>query len=82
MRGWPSRRTTIVAHWRQRDALLGQKLQWQSGEGTAAGIDDSGALAVETPAGRVFLDAGEVHLRAMMYLRWGISAEGLAQTQD
>jgi BirA family biotin operon repressor/biotin-[acetyl-CoA-carboxylase] ligase len=54
---------TIVAHWRQRDALLGQKVQWQSGEGTAAGIDDSGALAVETPAGRVFLDAGEVHLR-------------------
>ena len=53
----------IVAHWRQRDALLGQKVQWQSGEGIAAGIDDSGALAVETPAGRVFLDAGEVHLR-------------------
>jgi BirA family transcriptional regulator, biotin operon repressor / biotin---[acetyl-CoA-carboxylase] ligase len=52
----------ILTAWRTRDALQGQKVQWQSGEGTAAGIDDTGALIVETAAGREFLDAGEVHL--------------------
>ena len=30
--------------------------------GTAAGIDDSGALLVDTDDGRVALQAGEVHL--------------------
>jgi BirA family biotin operon repressor/biotin-[acetyl-CoA-carboxylase] ligase len=54
---------TILAHWRTRDALLGQTIQWQSGEGVAEGIDKTGALIVQTPSGRVFLDAGEVHLR-------------------
>jgi BirA family transcriptional regulator, biotin operon repressor / biotin---[acetyl-CoA-carboxylase] ligase len=53
----------ILTAWRARDALEGQKVQWQSGEGTAAGINDSGALIVETASGREFLDAGEVHLR-------------------
>lgn len=52
----------IVGEWRERDALLGEAVRWQGGEGTATGIDESGALIVETPAGRVTLDAGEVHL--------------------
>jgi len=37
-------------------------VRWDAGEGTAAGIDESGALLVDTPEGRVTLDAGEVHL--------------------
>ena len=39
-------------------------MRWANGskEGTAAGVDDSGALIVETGDGRVTLDAGEVHL--------------------
>jgi BirA family transcriptional regulator, biotin operon repressor / biotin---[acetyl-CoA-carboxylase] ligase len=53
----------IVASWRARDALEGQKVQWQSGEGVAEGINEDGALIVRTTSGRVFLDAGEVHLR-------------------
>jgi BirA family biotin operon repressor/biotin-[acetyl-CoA-carboxylase] ligase len=53
---------SIVAEWRERDALSGQLVRWQGGEGTAAGIDESGALIVDTSSGRVTLDAGEVHL--------------------
>jgi BirA family biotin operon repressor/biotin-[acetyl-CoA-carboxylase] ligase len=52
----------IVTEWRERDALRDQMVRWQGGEGTATGIDDSGALIVETSSGRVTLDAGEVHL--------------------
>jgi BirA family transcriptional regulator, biotin operon repressor / biotin---[acetyl-CoA-carboxylase] ligase len=52
----------IVAAWGERDALRGRTIRWQAGEGTATGIDASGALIVETSSGRVTLDAGEVHL--------------------
>jgi BirA family biotin operon repressor/biotin-[acetyl-CoA-carboxylase] ligase len=52
----------IVADWRERDALRGNFVRWQGGEGTATGIDDFGALLVQTSSGRVTLDAGEVHL--------------------
>jgi BirA family biotin operon repressor/biotin-[acetyl-CoA-carboxylase] ligase len=53
----------VLAAWRARDALLGSPVRWSGGEGTAAGIADSGALVVETGSGeRVELDAGEVHL--------------------
>jgi BirA family transcriptional regulator, biotin operon repressor / biotin---[acetyl-CoA-carboxylase] ligase len=52
----------VLAAWRERDGLRGERVRWQGGEGTAAGIDASGALIVETDAGRVTLDAGEVHL--------------------
>lgn len=52
----------VLAAWRERDALLGEPVRWASGEGTAAGIDDQGALIVDTSAGRITLDAGEVHL--------------------
>ena len=53
---------SIIASWRERDALSGRQVRWSGGEGTATGIDESGALIVETSAGRVTLDAGEVHL--------------------
>jgi BirA family transcriptional regulator, biotin operon repressor / biotin---[acetyl-CoA-carboxylase] ligase len=52
----------ILAAWRERDALAGSEVRWSGGQGIAAGLDDSGALLVETDGGRVTLDAGEVHL--------------------
>jgi BirA family transcriptional regulator, biotin operon repressor / biotin---[acetyl-CoA-carboxylase] ligase len=52
----------VLAAWRERDALRGERVRWAGGEGTAAGIDESGALIVETASGEVTLDAGEVHL--------------------
>jgi BirA family transcriptional regulator, biotin operon repressor / biotin---[acetyl-CoA-carboxylase] ligase len=53
----------VLEAWRSRDALRGRRVRWNdSNEGTAAGIDDSGALVVETDSGPVKLDAGEVHL--------------------
>jgi len=52
----------IVADWGERDALRGSRIRWHQGEGTARGIDESGALIVETSSGPVTLDAGEVHL--------------------
>ena len=55
-------RAEVLAEWRARDALLDQEVRWATGAGTAAGIDASGALIVDTAAGRVTLDAGEVHL--------------------
>jgi BirA family biotin operon repressor/biotin-[acetyl-CoA-carboxylase] ligase len=53
----------VLERWRARDALLGRKISWGGGrEGTAAGIDNSGALVVDTGDGRETLSAGEVHL--------------------
>ncbi len=52
----------VLDAWRSRDALRGERVRWPDGEGVAGGIDDSGALLVETQGGRVTLDAGEVHL--------------------
>jgi BirA family transcriptional regulator, biotin operon repressor / biotin---[acetyl-CoA-carboxylase] ligase len=52
----------VLEAWRERDALKGERVRWAAGEGVADGIDDSGALRVETSAGLVTLDAGEVHL--------------------
>ena len=53
----------VLAAWRARDALKGQAVGWTGGAGgVAAGVDDSGALLVDTPEGRVALQAGEVHL--------------------
>ena len=61
--GWlGSPRDAVLRAWRERDALKGERVRWSDGEGIAAGIDDSGALLVETGNGRVTLDAGEVHL--------------------
>jgi BirA family transcriptional regulator, biotin operon repressor / biotin---[acetyl-CoA-carboxylase] ligase len=53
---------SILAVCRERDALHGREVRWSEGRGVAAGIDDSGALLVETGNGRVALHAGEVHL--------------------
>lgn len=55
-------RNRVLAAWRSRDALTGEQVRWTGGEGVAGGIDDSGALLVETSEGQVTLDAGEVHL--------------------
>jgi BirA family transcriptional regulator, biotin operon repressor / biotin---[acetyl-CoA-carboxylase] ligase len=52
----------VLAAWRSRDALKGEPVRWSGGEGTADGIDDSGALLVRTRNGPVTLAAGEVHL--------------------
>jgi BirA family transcriptional regulator, biotin operon repressor / biotin---[acetyl-CoA-carboxylase] ligase len=53
----------VLSAWRERDALRGEHVRWNDGEGTAAGISDTGALIVETSTGaRTVLDAGEVHL--------------------
>jgi BirA family biotin operon repressor/biotin-[acetyl-CoA-carboxylase] ligase len=53
----------LLAAWRERDALRGERVRWDKGEGIAAGIDDAGALLVETGDGELALEAGEVHLR-------------------
>ena len=53
----------ILAAWRERDTLLGAPVSWNEGRGKGAGITDSGALRVETDAGIVEMDAGEVHLK-------------------
>jgi BirA family biotin operon repressor/biotin-[acetyl-CoA-carboxylase] ligase len=53
---------SVLAAWRSRDALKGERVRWSGGEGIADGIDDSGALLVQTTDGLVTLDAGEVHL--------------------
>jgi BirA family transcriptional regulator, biotin operon repressor / biotin---[acetyl-CoA-carboxylase] ligase len=52
----------VLETWRSLDALKGERVRWTGGEGIADGIDDSGALRVETGSGLVTLDAGEVHL--------------------
>jgi BirA family biotin operon repressor/biotin-[acetyl-CoA-carboxylase] ligase len=54
----------VLAAVRERDALLGQRVRWNGGEGVGAGIDASGALLVDTPGGTVSLSSGEVHLLA------------------
>ncbi|MDQ3676684.1 MAG: biotin--[acetyl-CoA-carboxylase] ligase [Actinomycetota bacterium] len=54
---------TIVAAFRERDALRGHEIHWQHGRGVAAGIDEGGLLLVDRDDGtRTALDAGEVHL--------------------
>lgn len=54
---------TVLAAWRQRDALKGREISWDGGSGVADGVDDRGYLLVVTPGGdRVAVGAGEVHL--------------------
>lgn len=52
----------VLAAWRSLDALQGSDVRWAAGSGRAAGINDAGALLVDTASGQVALDAGEVHL--------------------
>jgi BirA family biotin operon repressor/biotin-[acetyl-CoA-carboxylase] ligase len=55
--------STVLAAWRQRDALKGREVAWSEGSGIADGIDDRGFLLVLTPGGdRIAIGAGEVHL--------------------
>jgi BirA family transcriptional regulator, biotin operon repressor / biotin---[acetyl-CoA-carboxylase] ligase len=56
-------RDAVIAAWRDRDALEGERIEWSDGAGKAVGIDDAGRLLVGTSSGTVALDAGEVHLR-------------------
>jgi BirA family biotin operon repressor/biotin-[acetyl-CoA-carboxylase] ligase len=52
----------LVASVGERDALRGREVRWAGGRGVGAGLDGLGRLVVETDAGPVALDAGEVHL--------------------
>ena len=54
----------VLETFRRRDALLGQSVRWNGGEGTGAGLDTDGRLLVDRAggAGRVALESGEVHL--------------------
>jgi len=54
----------ILDAWRERDALRDSRISWREGEGTAVGVDETGALLVDTSGGRIALRAGEVHLHA------------------
>jgi BirA family biotin operon repressor/biotin-[acetyl-CoA-carboxylase] ligase len=53
----------VLEAMRARDALAGREIEWDAGRGRATGIDGEGRLTVETAAGPVALEAGEVHLR-------------------
>lgn len=55
---------TVLDAWRARDALAGERIRWDGRSGIAAGIAADGALLVDTSAGRLSLDAGEVHLES------------------
>jgi BirA family transcriptional regulator, biotin operon repressor / biotin---[acetyl-CoA-carboxylase] ligase len=52
----------VLEAWRGRDVLRGRRVRWNGGEGTAAGVDPSGSLLVDSAGGRQSLHAGEVHL--------------------
>jgi len=52
----------VLAAWRERDALFGEAVRWANGSGVGVGVDETGALLVDTDSGPVALDAGEVHL--------------------
>lgn len=52
----------VLAAWRELDALFGAEVRWIGSSGRAAGVNEAGALLVDTASGRVVLDAGEVHL--------------------
>jgi BirA family biotin operon repressor/biotin-[acetyl-CoA-carboxylase] ligase len=59
----PRPASEVLAAWRERDALLGRPVRWANGSGVGRGVDEKGALLVDTAGGRVALQAGEVHLR-------------------
>lgn len=53
----------VVAALAARDALVGQEVRWNGGEGTASGIAADGSLIVRSVDGTEHrLDGGEVHL--------------------
>jgi BirA family biotin operon repressor/biotin-[acetyl-CoA-carboxylase] ligase len=52
----------VVADLRERDALRGRRVIYAEGEGVAAGIDESGALLVQTGGRTITVTTGEVVL--------------------
>jgi BirA family biotin operon repressor/biotin-[acetyl-CoA-carboxylase] ligase len=56
---------TVLAAWRERDALRGREVSWEQGSGVAEGVDERGYLVVRIADGdRVALGAGDVHLKS------------------
>ena len=55
-------REEVIAAWNARDALRGRAIRWDTGEGIAEGIDQSGSLLVASDGGRIELQTGEVGL--------------------
>jgi BirA family transcriptional regulator, biotin operon repressor / biotin---[acetyl-CoA-carboxylase] ligase len=55
---------SIVADLRARDVLRGRRVVHDRGEGVAAGIDEAGALLVESAGGTIAVTTGEVRLLA------------------
>jgi hypothetical protein len=60
----------------KRAALLGETGPWQHGSGKGVGIDESGALLVDTDSGRMALQAGEVHLPRLRIRRGSRCSSG------
>jgi BirA family biotin operon repressor/biotin-[acetyl-CoA-carboxylase] ligase len=53
----------VLDAFRARDALRGNHVSWDGGQGVAAGLDGGGRLLVDVGSGDLIaLDAGEVHL--------------------
>lgn len=52
----------LTEQWGARDALAGERIEWNGGTGIAAGIDGEGRLLVDVGAERIALDSGEVSL--------------------
>ena len=53
----------VLDGFRKRDALMGRRISWDRGSGTAEGIDERGNLLVRGDGGDLeALGAGEVHL--------------------
>jgi BirA family transcriptional regulator, biotin operon repressor / biotin---[acetyl-CoA-carboxylase] ligase len=53
----------VLDGFRERDALMGRRIGWDRGSGTAEGIDERGNLLVRGDEGHLeTLGAGEVHL--------------------
>jgi BirA family biotin operon repressor/biotin-[acetyl-CoA-carboxylase] ligase len=53
----------LLGAWRARDALVGRRISWDQGAGTARGVDAAGRLVVDLDGGgRAALESGEVHL--------------------
>ena len=61
--GSPPTPPTSSRHGASATLFSARPVAWDGGRGRGAGITDAGALRVETDAGIVELDAGEVHLQ-------------------
>lgn len=71
LRDYPSRRFAAYREeWESLDVLLGRTVEVsglaEALRGVAVGVDDRGALLLDTAAGRIQVQAGEVSLRAAL----------------